>query len=314
LQVSKAFSPAGISSFFEVCDHDPAGNPISDPARIGARGGGFALARGVTARVTIRKHERTRVDISINSRPAPDAQTTRSALEQLVNAGGFAGSVIVEIEVKVPISAGFGTSAAGTLASCLAFSDAANLPVSFNELGRITHVSEVLNRTGLGTTLALLCGGFVLVNEPGAPGIGLVDRLRFPEGHSVICAYLGSIQTRDALAKRVGGSRDVAAAKATLEAIRKDPSLSTFLRESRKFGEQAGFETPRITRLISTMITAGAIGAAQNMIGEAVHGVVNDSEAAKVVKAVRRAFPEAKIFTSPIDRQGVRLLKSRAKH
>jgi pantoate kinase len=314
LQVSKVFSPAGISSFFEVCDHDTAGNPITDPARIGARGGGFAIARGVTAQVTIGKRERARIDIRINSRPAPDAQTTRSALEQLVNAGGFSGSIIVDIEVKVPIAAGFGTSAAGTLASCLALSDAADLPVSFNDLGRITHISEVLNRTGLGTTSALLCGGFVLVNEPGAPGIGLVDRLRFPEDHSVICAYLGPIQTRAALAKRVSDSRDIAAARATLDAIHKDPSLTTFLRESRKFGEQAGFETPRITRLISTMLIAGATGAAQNMIGEAVHGVVSDSRAAKVVKAVRRAFPDARVFTSPIDQQGVRLLKARAKH
>ena len=314
MPVSEAFCPAGISSFFEVCDHDAVGNPLTDPARIGARGGGFAIARGVTARVTLRKRERTSIDVRINSRPAPEAQTTRSALERLVNAGGFSGSVIVKIEVKVPIAAGFGTSAAGTLASCLALSDAANLPVSFNELGRITHISEVLNRTGLGTTSALLCGGFVLVNEPGAPGIGLVDRLRFPESHSVICAYLGPIQTRDALAKRVDSSRDVAAAKATLDAIHKDPSLSTFLRESRKFGEQAGFETSRITRLISTMITAGAMGAAQNMIGEAVHGVASDSKAASVVKAVGRAFPEAKVFTSPIDRQGVRLVKARAKH
>jgi pantoate kinase len=252
--------------------------------------------------------------IRLNSRAAPEAQTTHTALDQLMNTAGISGDLTVEIELKVPMTAGFGTSAAGTLASCLALSDAANLPVSFNELGRITHISEVLNRTGLGTTSALLSGGFVLVNEPGAPGIGLVDRLRFPEDHSVICAYLGPIQTRDALAKRVGGNGDIAAAKATLDAIHKDPRLSTFLRESRRFGEQAGFETPRITRLISTMLTAGASGAAQNMIGEAVHGVASNSKAPKLVKAVRKAFPDATVFISPIDHEGVRLLKARAKH
>ena len=311
---SEAFCPAGISSFFEVCYQDLAGNPISDPAKIGARGGGFALARGVTSRVTVRKRERTRIDIRINSRAAPNAQTTRTALEQLVKAGRICGDLIVEIELKVPMAAGFGTSAAGTLASCLALSDAVNLPASFNELGRVTHVAEVVNRTGLGTASALLCGGFVLVNEPGAPGIGLVDRLRFPPNHSVICAYLGPIQTRDALAKRGTGGGDIAAAKAAMGAIHKNPSLSTFLTESRKFGEQAGFETPRVRRLISTMLAAGATGAAQNMIGEAVHGVVDDSRAERVVKAVRKVFPDAKVFTSPIDTQGVRLLGAGAKH
>jgi pantoate kinase len=220
---------------------------------------------------------------------------------------------LVEIKVKVPIAAGFGTSAAGTLATCLALSDAADLPTTLNELGRITHVAEVLNQTGLGTASALLCGGFVLVSEPGAPGIGLIDRLPFPPDHSIVCAYLGAIPTREALAKGLQPGRDQAA-RATIDAIRKTPTLSAFLAESRKFGEQAGFETPKITRLISMMMTAGATGAAQNMIGEAVHAVAENSRTEKIVRKVRRAFPLAKVFASPIDNQGVRFLGTDAKH
>jgi pantoate kinase len=220
---------------------------------------------------------------------------------------------LVEIKVEVPIAAGFGTSAAGTLATCLALSDAADLPTTLNELGRITHVAEVLNQTGLGTASALICGGFVLVSEPGAPGIGLVDRLPFPPDHSMLCAHLGAIQTKEALAKKVQGGRDQAA-RAAINAIRRAPTLSVFLAESRKFGEQAGFETPKITRLISTMMTAGATGAAQNMIGEAVHAVAENSKTEKIARTVRRGFPLAKVFTSPIDNQGVRLLGTDAKH
>lgn len=314
MAVSEAFCPAGISSFFEVCDRDVAGNPIGDPARIGARGGGFAIARGASSRVTVRKSERTRIEIRINSRPASDAHTTRAAIEELINPRGITVEVLVEIKVRVPIAAGFGTSAAGTLATCLALSDSADLPMTLNELGRITHVAEVVNQTGLGTASALLCGGFVLVSEPGAPGIGLIDRLPFPPDHSIVCAYLGAIQTREALAKRVEGGRDQAAARATIDAIRRTPTLSAFLTEARKFGMQAGFETPKITRLISTMMAAGATGAAQNMIGEAVHAVAENSKTEKIVRMVKRAFPFAKVFTSPIDNQGVRLLGTDAKH
>jgi pantoate kinase len=185
--------------------------------------------------------------------------------------------------------------------------------MTINELGRITHTAEVVNQTGLGTASALVCGGFVLVTEPGAPGIGLIDRLPFPQDHSVVCVYLGPIQTRDALAKRAHGERN-RAARITIDAIRRTPTLSTFLDESRKFGKHAGFETPRITRLISTMIAAGATGAAQNMIGEAVHGVASDLKTAKITEAVKKAFPLAEIFTCPIDNQGVRLLGTDAKH
>ena len=314
LPLSVAFCPAGISSFFEVCRKDEAGNPIVDPARIGARGGGFAIARGVTSRVTVRRRYRTRIEIRINSRPAPDAQTTRSAIEQLISANGLPLDVLVEIQVRVPIAAGFGTSAAGTLASCLALADACNLPVTFNEVGRAVHVAEVMNGTGLGTASALLCGGFVLVREPGAPGIGVIDRLRFPLDHSVVCAYLGPIQTREALAKQGEHATYGPAAHATFEAISENPRLSVFLAESRKFGKRAGFETPRITRLISTLMSAGAIGAAQNMVGEAVHAVVQDSKITKILEEVRSAFPVAKVFASHIESRGVRLLTENGKH
>jgi pantoate kinase len=185
--------------------------------------------------------------------------------------------------------------------------------VTLNEIGRTAHVAEVLNGTGLGTVSALLCGGFVLVREPGGPGVGLVDRLRFPRGHSIVCAYLGPIETRDALATK-GLTRYDALARNTLKAINVHPTLPVFLKESRKFGKKTGFETPRISRLISTVISAGAIGAAQNMIGEAVHAVVEESKTASVLKVVRAEFPTAKAFVSRLEPEGVRLLPENAKH
>ena len=310
MRVSKAFSPAGISSFFEICNLDSSGGPLADPARIGARGGGFAIPQGATSRVTIRKNAETRIKIKINSKPAPEALTTRSAIEQLLKTQGITLDVGIDLRVASPIAAGFGTSAAGTLASCLAISDAADLAVTLTELGRITHVSEVLNRTGLGTAAALLTGGFVLTAEPGAPGIGFVDRLLFPKNHSIICAYIGPIPTRDALAKPDVAVRVNASAKRTMDAVRQNPTLSNFLAESRKFGQEAGFETTNVTRLISTMMSSGATGAAQNMIGEAVHGAANDREVRGIVSVVKKAFPTAKVFAAPIDNQGVRLLEN----
>ena len=308
MRVSEAFCPAGISSFFEVCNLDSSGNPLTDPARIGARGGGFAIPRGATSRAIVRKSAETKIKVKINSKPAPEAHTTRSAIEQLLKTQGITLEIAIDLKVACPIGAGFGTSAAGTLASCLAVSDAADIPVTMNELGRITHVAEVVNRTGLGTAAALLAGGFALVTEPGAPGIGFVDRLLFPKNHSIICAYTGPISTRETLGTADVAERLNAPAKRAMDAIRQNPSLSTFMAETRQFGQEAGFETPIVTSLISTMISSGAIGATQNMIGEAVHGVANNRKVARIVKSVKKAFPAARVFATPIDNQGVRLL------
>ncbi len=309
MPVSEAASPAAISSFFEVCDTDPAGNALTDPARIGARGGGFGISRGVRARVYVSKASQTRISVRINSRPAPEANTTRSAITQILKTMSLTLDVRVDLRVAVPIRAGYGTSAAGTMASCLALTDAASIPMTMNELGRITHIAEVQNRTGLGTASALLTGGFVLVTEPGAPGIGLVDRLRFPQGHVVICGYLGPISTRDALAQPNIAGRVNPLARRALEAIRRKPDLRTFLNEAREFGEAAGFQTPGVSRLIQAMISAGSIGAAQNMIGEAVHAVVTEDKAWRALTKLRRAVPSSRFFVSRMDDRGVRLIE-----
>ncbi len=217
----------------------------------------------------------------------------------------------VDIRVKVPIAAGYGTSAAGTAAASLALADAANLPVTFNELGRITHMAEVVNRTGLGTAAAVFIGGFVLVTEPGAPGVGAVDRLLFPKDHSIICAFLESMPTRDALSHTDLIGRVNPSAQRAMREIRAKPDLHTFLTESRKFGRETGFETPDITNLIDAMISAGAIGAAQNMIGKAVHGVVENRQAQRVLRIVKRKFPKAIVFITHLDDRGVRLTTDR---
>jgi hypothetical protein len=54
--------------------------------------------------------------------------------------------------------------------------------------------------------------------------------------------------------------------------------------------------------------SAGAVGAAQNMIGEAVHSVVENSKIAAVLKAVGKVFPSANLFHCKLDDRGVHLI------
>jgi len=308
---SEAFCPSGLSSLFEICTVDSKGKALTDPAQIGARGGGFALTHGVKARVRTRKSRSTQIRIRINSKPAPEAYTTQWALTSLLEKAAKTLDVQVDIRASVPIAAGYGTSAAGTAAASLALADASELPVTYNELGRITHMAEVVNGTGLGTAAAVFIGGFVLVSEPGAPGVGAVDRLLFPKDHSIVCAFLESTPTRDALSHTDLITRVNPSAQRAMREIRAKPDLHTFLTESRKFGRESGFETSDITSLIDTMISAGAIGAAQNMIGRAVHGVVENGRATSVFRLVKRRFPKATVFITRLDERGVRLTTGR---
>ena len=53
MRETSAFSPAGISSFFEILDRQPDGRPFKDLSYAGARGGGFVISRGVLTRVRL---------------------------------------------------------------------------------------------------------------------------------------------------------------------------------------------------------------------------------------------------------------------
>lgn len=289
---------------------DSKGNHLIDPLFIGARGGGFALKAGVRARVSIKRSSKTRISIWINSKPAPEANTTLWAIERLMHANMTVLDVKVNLRVDVPIGAGYGTSAAGTAASCLALADAAQLPVTFNEIGKLTHVADVINRTGLGTASAILVGGFVLVTKPGAPGIGEVDRLPFPKEHSIICVYLDALPTKNVLSQLDIENRVNSAGRMALEAIIRNPCLTTFLSEARRFARKSGFQTEETTRIMEIMIANGAVGAAQNMLGKAVHGVVENHSIHRVTGHVKKEFRTAKIFVSALDDRGVRLVEN----
>lgn len=307
MPISEAFSPGAISSFFEICNTDSTGQPLSDPARIGARGGGFAIKNGVRVRVIARKSSKNRIEIRINAKPSLEARTTRCALTELLKKFGEIQEVRADITASVPIGGGYGTSAAGTAASCLALADALQLPISLSDLGRVTHIAEVINGTGLGTASAVFVGGFDLVTQPGAPGIGFVDRLLFPRAHSIICAYLGPMSTQEILSQADITKRVNLPAQRAMKAIREKPELKNFLIEANRFSKESGFQTPEIKRLIHTMISSGAIGAAQNMIGKAVHGVAANQKARIVAKTVRKVFPSATVFITQLDNAGVRL-------
>jgi pantoate kinase len=94
----------------------------------------------------------------------------------------------------------------------------------------------------------------------------------------------------------------------TIDAILEEPSLENFLACCLEFAEKSGFITPRVRKLVRLADEAGAIGAAQNMVGEAVHALTREENAERVAEAFKQVLPEERILTARIDFQGARLL------
>ena len=304
-----AFAPAGISSFFEICDRSANGQPIPDLEHVGARGGGLALQKGVLTSVSVSEAETSSIRVYINGKPAPEAETTRTALQMLLSKVECAYDVVVKHEVDVPIGAGFGTSAGGSLTAGLALSKALKLPFTFNQIGKVAHIAEVKCKTGLGTVGPLMIGGCVLTVEPGAPGISVIDRIPLSSKYVVVAGVFGPTPTKQVLSS-AGKRRDVNRyGKKTLEAILAEPTLENFMVCCWDFAEKAGFTTARVRHLVRLAERADAIGAAQNMIGEAVHAVTCEENAGKIAEAFKQLLPNEKILVAKIDLKGARLVE-----
>jgi pantoate kinase len=309
VKTAKAFAPAAISSFFEI--HDIEGKkPIADLEKVGARGGGFGLQKGVFTRVTVEEARSSSVTVVINGKLAPKAKTTRLMIETLLRNQKKSYVVTVNHKIEVPIGTGFGTSAGGALTAGLALKEVLDLPLTYNQIGKTAHKSEIECHTGLGTVSSLTStGGCVLVVEPGAPGICQIDRLPMTQDIVVVAGFTQSnTPNKTVLADPEKRRLINSYGRKTLEAILADPSIENFLERCCEFSEKAGFATQKTRQLVKLAKKAGAVGAAQNMIGEAVHALVSKENAYQVAEAFKRVLSPEKVLESKIDFQGARLV------
>ncbi len=307
-KTAKAFAPAGISSFFEICDQTKDGKPIQNLERVGARGGGFGLEKGILTEVSVSEAKTCSVSVFINGKFAPEAETTRRVLEKLLGKAEGAFDIVCRHKVEVPIGAGFGSSAGGAITAGLALASALELPLTYNQIGRIAHVAEVESKTGLGTVGPMMVGGCILTIEPGAPGISVIDRIPLSPNYVVVAGVFGPTPTKKVLSSAETRQEVNRCGRKTLDAILAQPSLENFLACCWAFAQEAGFATERVKRLVRLAEKAGAVGAAQNMVGEAVHAVALEENAEDVAEAFKQTLPPDRILVSKIDFQGARLV------
>jgi pantoate kinase len=239
---------------------------------------------------------------------APEARTTVSAISALLETYREKCAVTIDHRVEVPIGAGYGASAAGTLSAALAFAEAADLGMSANQIGAVVHAAEIANGTGLGTVGPLLTGGFVITRKSGGPGVAVVDRLPVSSKLKVISACLGPISTKAVLRSMRLRERVNKLGRLAFRSIMADPKPRNFMNASRNFAYALGLMTPQTAGLIDLMDNAGAIGATQNMLGQAAHAIADEATASHILRTVKRRFAKARAFSCDLDFEGARIL------
>ncbi len=251
---SRAFAPAHISGIFII-------DIKKSPALSGSMGAGVCLEDGAVTAV----HPSKETSIKING-AVGEASTTLSAVKLLTGK-----PVLIETELKIPLGAGFGASAAGALSTALAVNEALGLDMTFNDLAKAAHVAEVTNRTGLGDVAGMICGGIDIRKHAGIPPVGIIDRI--PCRNEIISwVSFGGMSTRSIITDDIKKESINRAGRLRLKELLKKPTLDNFFQQSSAFAKEIELMSPQVRDAIETVQAAGGL-ASQAMLGDTVFAI-----------------------------------------
>ena len=304
-----AFAPAVISNFFaihtETLDSEPP-----DFSRAGATGGGFTLSKGVYTHAWLVKSSSRAISVAVNGNANYPADTTKKAVELLLNAARRPPHLVELVQtVEVPIKAGFGSSSASALSAVMAVAAALKLPFNKEEVASFAHQAEIMRHTGLGTVSSTYNhSGAAVIVRAGGPGVAKIRRVTVPPRFRVVTAFLspkkkGGRLSSQRMRNKVNRLGEIALAQAS------DFKLESLLAAGNAFARDLGLMTQAIKTLTAVAVKNGALGASQNMIGNAMHAVVTEEQVEKVSLALRSASKAAKVDSFRIGGRTAGVLK-----
>jgi len=291
---SSAFCPGHVTAFFEPVE-DP------DPFKKGSRGAGLSLSLGVKTRVKARLGRKQNVRIYLN-RQEVHAPTTRWAVERAI--GGAAFEVIVQSEVQLPVSQGFGMSAAGALSATLAVNDALDLALSHSRCVAIAHAAEVVSKTGLGDVVPASLGAMDIRLQPGAPPHAVVRRL--PAAGDLLLAVLGDPVPKPPLLSDAARLRTFAeVGSRCVREFSKNPSMADMFRLGREFAIATGLAQDKVKDAIEAATPYGHCAMA--MLGNSIFAMGQVEPIDAILKGMG-----AQRYRCKVDQKGARLLTQEA--
>lgn len=286
----RAFVPGHITGFFEICEG-------KDMLHTGSRGCGVAVSRGVHTTVRIKKASENEVNVHINGR-ACDCPVTTAAVKEILKLVEEKYRIEVFHKLELPMSYGFGLSGAGSLGAVLAATNALGLSLTLNDCGSIAHCAEVANKTGLGDVIAECTGGVVLRKKPGAPSIGIADKI--PCNLQVAASIVGEeLETKSVLLSENKRRAITEVGKECMSDILKNPSVENFLRLSKKFALKTKLMDKKVYSAVKELEKKN-IEASMVMLGNSIFTLTSEPE--KVCELLDS------VFIMEIDNAGARII------
>jgi len=264
---------------------------------MGATGGGYVLSKGTRTKAMLRQGNGGVVSTVVNGDPKYNARTTRRAVGLLLTSNPrMFEELRLEQEVETPIGSGFGASAASAISAVYAASAVLGIRKLKRDLAIFPHRAEIIEQTGLGTVSVVFDGvGAGAITEAGEPGYAKFLNVKVPRDLRIVTAFLAPYDKRDALSSKQISEKINLLGGEALRGFLTDPSIDTLAQEGERFSRELGLESPEVRKLTDLAKSAGARYASQNMIGYAIHSLVDSDRSERVVRALRRMTSKVRV-------------------
>ncbi|MFX1581448.1 MAG: hypothetical protein ACFFCJ_04435, partial [Promethearchaeota archaeon] len=162
------------------------------------------------------------------------------------------------------------------------------------------HFAEIRCATGLGSVSGVIRGGMILILEPGAPGYDRVDWIPLDPTYRIVTASFAPISKANIIFSKKALQVVNREGQRVLNQVQENPSPAHFMRRCLGFARKVGFLTPRVANVLERVQEAGAVGATQNMIGEAFHALVHVDSVDSVTESLEHLVPPNSILVSRV--------------
>jgi len=305
--------PHRISGFFEIVDQKNSGKTIKNPEKIGSRGAGFNLSAVGKTMVKVFKSpelEEKNYKIFINNNKLNKRAATSYYILKYVK-DLIQNPIGIEIHHKfeLPVGCGYGASGSGALGIILALNKALALNLDLFECGRIAHIAEVINRTGLGTVCGQLSGGLSILKNPGYPCHS--ERIQVDNNIKVVCTSFGEISTKSILSDPILNDKIKHAGKIALSKLINSPGIKTFMDVSLGFVRKTNIlnllDLNEIKQFLRDLNNQNIIGASMNQLGKSVYAVCKEKNLDKVKEIFQSYNSMDKIHILSINDKGPKI-------
>lgn len=298
---SIAYSPGHITTVVQPFEYP------GDPLKSGSKGMGFSIKEGVTTSVSAIPSINNEIQLIINGKVTTSAPVSEFIIKSFTDINDKKFKITINHKINLPSGYGFGTSGAAALSLALALNDSINFGLSKIECARIAHVAEVSCKTGLGTVIAEMQGGFEVRTKQGAPGIGKILSIQLNTNLVMVSLTLGSLSTKNMLEEFMKKKNKHNLGKQFIDQFLVNQSIEKFLELSNRFSKIFKWNQHILNTILEAQSRGFVCGVA--LFGQTVFSLVkpNDVEDLKHIFS-ENLSSEGKIIISKIEKKGARLL------